>query len=67
MTTGTIDRYDPEKQEGFIVPDTPDGEHDKIPFESDALEKHHVTDLKVGDRVRYSVTGGMTGISANSS
>ena len=64
MATGKIGSYDPEKQEGYIIPDTPDGEDDQVPFESDGLEKYHVEGLHVGSAVRYKIHGGMTGLRA---
>ena len=64
MATGRIDDYDPKKREGYIIPDTPHGENDKIPFEKDALKKHHVETLKDGDIVSFDIQGGMIGLMA---
>lgn len=64
MATGRIDDYDPKKREGYIIPDTPHGENDKIPFDEDALEKHNVTELKDGDIVSFNVEGGLAGLMA---
>ena len=64
MATGRIDDYDPKKREGYIIPDTSDGENDKIPFDEDALKKHNVTALKNGDKVSFDVEGGLAGLMA---
>jgi cold shock CspA family protein len=64
MATGKIGTYDPEKKEGYIIPDTPDGEDDQVPFESEALEKYNVESLSEGEEVRYKIHGGMTGLRA---
>lgn len=64
MATGRIVDYHPKKREGYIIPDTPHGEHDKIPFEKDALKKYNVTDLKDGDIVSFDIQGGMIGLMA---
>lgn len=64
MATGRIDRYNPKKREGYIIPDTPNGKDDKIPFEKDALETHNVTTLKDGDIVSFDIVGGMIGLMA---
>lgn len=64
MATGKIDSYDPDKREGYIIPDTPHGEDDKIPFDEDALKTHDVRTLKVGDSVSYDVEGGLAGVMA---
>ncbi|HMB92113.1 MAG TPA: hypothetical protein VKP65_14770 [Rhodothermales bacterium] len=64
MATGRIADYDAKKHEGYIIPDTPHGEHDKIPFDKDALKKHQVTELKDGDIVSFDIIGGMIGLMA---
>lgn len=64
MATGRIDDYDPKRREGYIIPDTPHGENDKVPFDKDALKKHEVTELKNGDIVSFDIVGGMIGLMA---
>lgn len=52
---GTIKEYDPEKEQGRILPD---GDEDEtIPFD-DVAEGETI---RVGDRVTYDVVGGLAG------
>ena len=53
MTTGTVVSYDPEKGHGFV---RPDGNDDKVPFETD-----EALALSPGDRIQFDLEGGLAG------
>ena len=53
MTTGTVVSYDPESGNGFV---RPDGNDDAIPFETDSSRM-----LTEGDRIQFTIEGGLAG------
>ncbi len=53
MPQGTIDSYDPDKQEGFIAPE---GGGDRVPFALDAVQDRLVGEqLAEGEQVTYDL------------
>ncbi len=60
MPTGIVEEYDPEKRQGYLIPDS-DKEDEKIPFE---LDEDAADQIRPGDAVSYDVEGGMAGIMA---
>jgi cold shock CspA family protein len=61
MAEGKVVSYDPDSQEGDIEPDSED--HEKVPFYSDGFKDPATKRrLKEGDRVRFDIVGGMTGL-----
>lgn len=60
MTTGTVTSYDAEKGSGAV---RPDGTKHDLPFSTKDLARPELqAQLREGDRVRFQIEGGLTGL-----